>query len=219
MTSPTLTAYILVFTLIIYLIQDGRALMLCVFALFNTKKTRIKIFNDVLPSWDANQTWLVFTIAGLYGGFPIFFGQFMSQHYSFFFILLLLLILRGASIEFYIKSTKFKYCWLLLLSISSLLILACHIFLCALLIDHAHSSILALFVIAAFVLWFNSTQAYCFLFCLHHSSQLGHVLVLFLNSTILMNVLNISVWQSHLTSLIYLFGLAYLTSFIMLTML
>ena len=218
MTSPTLTAYMLVFTLIIYLIQDGRALMLCVFAAFNTKKNRIKIFNDVLPSWDANQTWLVFTIAGLYGGFPIFFGQFMSQHYSFFFILLLLLILRGASIEFYIKSTKFKYCWLLLLSISSLLILACHIFLCALLIDHAHSSILALFVIAAFVLWFNFTQAYCFLFCLHHSSQLGRVLVLFLNSTILMNVLNISVWQSHLTSLIYLFGLAYLTSFIMLTM-
>ena len=39
MASPTLTVYILIFTLLIYLIQDGRALMLCVFATFNTKKT------------------------------------------------------------------------------------------------------------------------------------------------------------------------------------
>ena len=46
--------------------------MLCVFAIVNTKKNRVKLFNDILPSWDANQTWLVFTIAGLYGGFPVF---------------------------------------------------------------------------------------------------------------------------------------------------
>lgn len=217
MDSPTLTVYILIVTLLIYLIQDGRALMLCVFAPFNTKKNRVKLFNDILPSWDANQTWLVFTIAGLYGGFPIFFGQLMSQQYSFFFVLLLLLILRGASIEFYIKSSKFKYFWLFSLSISSLLILACHIFLCTILISPFYFSIVPLFVIAAFILWFNFTQAYCFLFFLNHYSRLSLVLGLFLTSIILMNVFDVSVWQSHLTSLIFLFGVAFLISFLTLS--
>lgn len=215
MASPTLTVYILIFTLLMYLIQDGRALMLCVFATFSTKKKRVSIFNDILPGWDANQTWLVFTIAGLYGGFPIFFGQLMSQYYSFFFVLLLLLILRGASIEFYIKSSKFKYVWLLLLSTSSLLILACHIFLCTILISPSYLSTLLLFAIAAFILWFNFTQAWCFLFSLNHYSRLSLVLGLFLSSTILMNVLDISVWQSHLTT--WIFGVAFLISFLTLS--
>lgn len=217
MASPTLTLYILILTLLIYLIQDGRALMLCVFATFNTTKNRIKLFNDILPSWDANQTWLVFTIAGLYGGFPIFFGKLMSQHYSFFFVLLLLLILRGASIEFYIKSSKFKYFWLLWLSISSLLILGCHIFLCTILISPCYFSIVTLLSIAAFILWFNFTQAYCFLFFLNHYSRLSLVLSLLLTSTILINVFDVSVWQNHLTSLIFLFGIAFLISFLALS--
>ena len=214
MARPTLTVYILIFTLLIYLIQDGRALMLCVFAPFNTKQNRVNIFNDILPSWDANQTWLVFTIAALYGGFPIFFGQLMSQYYSFFFVLLLLLILRGASIEFYIKSSKFKYFWLFSLSISSLLILACHIFLCTILISPSYFSIALLFVIAAFILWFNFTQAYFFLFFHNHYSRLSLVFGLFLTSTILMNMLDVSVWQSHLIFLIFLFSVAFLISFL-----
>jgi len=217
MTSPTLTVYILIATLLIYLIQDGRALMLCLLAPFNTKKNRVKIFNDILPSWDANQTWLVFTIAGLYGGFPIFFGELMSQYYSFFFLLLLLLILRGASIEFYIKSSKFKYFWLLSLSISSLLILACHIFLCTILLGPSYFSTLPLFVTAAFILCFNFTQACCFLVRLNHYTRLCLVLSLFLSSTILLNVFDVSVWQSFLTSLIFLFRLTFLISFLTLS--
>jgi cytochrome bd-type quinol oxidase subunit 2 len=191
--------------------------MLCVFALCSTKKNRSTIVNDILPSWDANQTWLVFTIAGLYGGFPIFFGELMSQQYSFFFVLSLLLIVRGACIEFYIKSAKFKWFWLFSLSTSSLLILACHIFLCALLISPSCFSTVPLFVIAASILWFNFTQAYCFLFFLNQYSRLILVLGLFLISTVLMYVLDVSVWQSHLTSLIFLFGVALLISFLTLS--
>ena len=217
MDSPTLTGYILLSTLLIYLIQDGRALMLCVFAAFNTKKNRVNIFNDILPSWDANQTWLVFTIAGLYGGFPIFFGQLLSQNYSFFFVLFLLLILRGASIEFYIKSSKLKYFWLFSLSISSLLILACHIFLCIILIGPSCFSALSLFVIAAFLLWFNFTQACFFLFYLNHYCRSSLFLGLFFSSTIIMNLFDISVFQSHSTFLIVLFGVALLISFLTLS--
>ncbi len=84
MTSPVLTFYILIATFLIYLIQDGRALMLCCFAPFSKKNYHRQIFNDILPSWDANQTWLVFTIAGAYGAFPVFFGEIMSKYYTFF---------------------------------------------------------------------------------------------------------------------------------------
>jgi len=217
MSSPTLTIYILICTLLIYLIQDGRTLMLCVFSAFNTKQNRVNIFNDILPSWDANQTWLVFTIAGLYGGFPIYFGELMTQHYSFFLVLLLLLILRGASIEFYIKSTKFKYLWLFSLSMSSLMILACHIFLCTLLISPSYFSLDQLFVIAAFILWFNLTQADCFLFFLNYYSRLILAPGLFLTTTILLNLFDISVWQGNLTSLIFLFGVAFLIIFLTLS--
>ena len=104
MTSPILTFYILIATFLIYLIQDGRALMLCCFAPFCKKNYHIQIFNDILPSWDANQTWLVFTIAGAYGAFPVFFGEIMSKYYTFFLMMLMLFIIRGASIEFYIKT-------------------------------------------------------------------------------------------------------------------
>ena len=108
MNSPILTFYILITTFLIYLIQDGKALMLCGFAPFCEKKYHIQIFNDILPSWDANQTWLVSTIAGAYGAFPVFFGEIMSKYYTFFFMMLMLFIIRGASIEFYIKSSRFK---------------------------------------------------------------------------------------------------------------
>ncbi|MBX9703713.1 MAG: cytochrome d ubiquinol oxidase subunit II [Silvanigrellaceae bacterium] len=217
MSNPTITIHILLITFLIYLIQDGRTLMLCVFAPFNRKKHRVNIFNDTLPSWDANQTWLVFTIAGLYGGFPDFFGKLMSQYYSFFFILLLLFILRGSSIEFYIKSSKYKSWWLFALSISSVLLLACHIFLCTILLCSSYFSTLPLFVIAAFILWFNFTQAYCFLFGVNHFSRLSFVCGLLLTVTILLNVFEISIEGNHLTSFIFLFQLALLISFLMLS--
>jgi cytochrome bd-type quinol oxidase subunit 2 len=217
MSNPTITVYILLITFLIYLIQDGRTLMLCVFAPFNRKEHRVNIFNDILPSWDANQTWLVFTIAGLYGGFPDFFGKLMSQYYSFFFLMLLLFILRGASIEFYIKSSKFKSWWLFSLSISSLLLLACHIFLCTILLCSYHLSILPLYVIAAFILWFNFTQAYCFLFGVNHLSRLSFLCGLLLTFTILLNVFEISMNVEFLTSFIFLFRLALLISFLTLS--
>ena len=217
MSNPTITIYILLITFLIYLIQDGRTLMLCVFAPFNRKEYRINIFNDILPSWDANQTWLVFTIAVLYGGFPDFFGKLMSQYYSFFFIILLLFILRGASIEFYIKSSKYKSWWLFSLSISSILLLACHIFLCIILLCSSYLSTLPLFVIAAFILWFNFTQAYCFLFGVNHFIRLSFLCGLLLTVTILLNVFEISIGGNYVTSFIFLFRLALLISFLTLS--
>jgi cytochrome bd-type quinol oxidase subunit 2 len=211
MTSPILTIYVLLITFLVYLIQDGRALMLCCIAPFCQKKYHLKIFNDILPSWDANQTWLVFTIAGVYGGFPVFFGEIASQYYTFFLIMLVLFIIRGASIEFYIKSTKFKNICLFTLSFSSLLLLLSQAGLCTILLASKKTVFIALF---PFILWFNFTQACCFLFPIKHINRLCYVLGLLLSSQLLFMVLHVELWKTAFTSTIFIIRLTLLFSFL-----
>jgi hypothetical protein len=214
MNSPILTFYILITTFLIYLIQDGKALMLCGFAPFCEKKYHIQIFNDILPSWDANQTWLVFTIAGAYGAFPVFFGEIMSKYYTFFFMMLMLFIIRGASIEFYIKSSRFKNIWLYTLSFSSFLLLVCQVGLCTILLDSKTS---VFFALIPFILWFNFTQACCFLFPIKHINRLSYVLGLLLSSQLLFMMLDVSIWETLLTSSIFVIRLTLLVSFLALS--
>jgi len=211
MTSPILTFYILIATFLIYLIQDGRALMLCCFAPFSKKIYHIQIFNDIFPSWDANQTWLVFTIAGAYGAFPVFFGEIMSKYYTFFLMMLMLFIIRGASIEFYIKSSRFKNIWLYTLSFSSFLLLICQVGLCTIILDSKTSVFFALF---PFILWFHFTQACCFLFPIKHINRLSYVLGLLLSSQFLFMVLHVPIWETLLTSSIFVIRLTLLVSFL-----
>ena len=211
MTSPVLTFYILITTFLIYLIQDGRALMLCCLAPICKKKYHLQIFNDILPSWDANQTWFVFTIAGAYGAFPSFFGDLMSQYYSFFMILLMLFILRGASIEFYIKSTRYKRIWLYSLSISSCFLILCQVFLCTILVG-LKTSIFMAFI--PFILWFHFTQACCFLFPIKHLNRLTYVIGLLLSSQCLFMMLDVSIWKTELTSNIFIIRVILLISFL-----
>lgn len=211
MTSPILTFYILITTFLIYLIQDGRALMLCCFAPFCKKNYHLKIFNDILPSWDANQTWLVFTIAGAYGAFPVFFGDIMSKYYTFFFMMLMLFIIRGASIEFYIKSLKFKNIWLFALSISSFLLLVCQVGLCAILLD---SKVTVFFALFPFIFWFHFTKACCFLFPIRHINRLSYVAGLLLSSQFLFMILHVEIWKTAITSYIFVIRLTLLFSFL-----
>ena len=119
MSSPTITILILLLTFSVYLMRDGQAAMSCVFGPFCNNQQKEKIIKQLLPSWDANQTWLVFTLAGLYGGFPKLFGNFLSNYYEFFGGFLICLIVRGAAIEFYIKSDENKSAWLILLALAS----------------------------------------------------------------------------------------------------
>jgi hypothetical protein len=211
MSSPMLTLYILITTFLIYLIEDGRALMLCCLAPFCKKKYHLQIFNDILPSWDANQTWLVFTIAGIYGAFPLFFGHIMSQYYSFFLVMLLLFILRGASIEFYIKSSRFKTFWLYSLSACSCLLLLTQVYVCTIFLDFQTQIFLAL---TLFVIWFNFTQAACYLFPIRHANRLAYVIGLLISSQILFITLNVSIWREEVTSIIFMIRIALLISFL-----
>ncbi len=118
---PFIWLIILSITLLIYLINDGSALGMSLSIPWLPHRLQQKALNLLLPTWDANQTWLVFTLAGLYGGFPLGFSVVMNLLYLPLILLLLALICRGAAIEYAIKSHK-KY-WLLTLSLSSLIII------------------------------------------------------------------------------------------------
>lgn len=108
-------------TALIYVINDGSALGLSVFLPWANEVLQKKILSLLLPIWDANQTWLVFTLAGLYGGFSLGFSVIMTTLYLPMIILLILLICRGASIEYAMKSGK--KIWLYSLSLFSLAII------------------------------------------------------------------------------------------------
>ena len=123
MLYAKLCLFIIIITFTIYIWLDGKALALCSLLPFADKKQQIIIFNHILPAWDANQTWLVFTLAALYGAFSPFFGQILSGLYLWFISLLLLLILRGAAIELAMKEQHRPYIWYTALSISSVAIL------------------------------------------------------------------------------------------------
>lgn len=123
MFYSNLCIMIITCTFSIYILLDGKALALCLFTPFSYEKYRVRIFNALLPSWDANQTWLVFTMAALYGAFSAFFGQVLSHFYLCFIAMLLLLIVRGAAIEFSMKDRANRQLWYWMLSLSSMSIL------------------------------------------------------------------------------------------------
>jgi len=214
MTSPALTSLILLTTFLIYLIQDGRALMLCVCAPFCDRRKRALVFNDILPSWDANQTWLVFTIAGLYGAFPAFFGWVMSENYLFFLSMLLFFMLRGAAIEFYIKSTRYKQWWLIALAAFSLILIIFHVLLIKTLLNKLMPSKNITNGLASFIFFYYFTLAYCYLFKLTHLTRSCLVAGLFVTSAYLFSESNAVTWQSSFTAWVFTIRLTCLAVFI-----
>jgi cytochrome bd-type quinol oxidase subunit 2 len=184
--------------------------MLCCLAPY-CKNHRVKIFNDILPSWDANQTWLVFTIAGVYGAFPIYFGQLMSKYYSFFFLMLILFIVRGAAIEFYIKSYRLRSFWLQILSLSSGLLILSQVFLCTILLGANPKVFIALL---PFILWFHYTQACNYLFTIKHRNRIIYVLGIMLTSHFLFELQHVMIWGGLFTSSIFLIRMLLLLGFL-----
>ena len=112
---------ILSLTLFCYIVNDGKALGLGMIIPFVKQNQKNRSFDYLAPNWDLNQTWLVFTLAGLYAGFSKSFATIFSLLYLPFMLLLLALICRGASIEYCIKS-HFSLFWKNTLALSSVII-------------------------------------------------------------------------------------------------
>jgi cytochrome d ubiquinol oxidase subunit II len=219
MSSPTITILILLLSFSIYLIRDGQAAMSCVFAPFCKDHKREQIIKQLLPSWDANQTWLVFTLAGLYGGFPKLFGNLLSSHYEFFGVFLICLIVRGAAIEFYIKSNENKSAWLVLLSLASGLIILCHGMACCYVLSNGVITHDKAISTMGFIICFNLTAAYCYLFKVELWQRGGFVLSLIITSSILFNAFEVDVSTNAINIAILLIRIILVSAFLILALL
>ena len=72
---------IIAFGLLLYVILDGFALGIgIIFPFLNTEQKDIAT-SVLLPTWDGNQTWLVFSLACFYGMFPIAFAYIFPKIY------------------------------------------------------------------------------------------------------------------------------------------
>lgn len=214
MSSPNITMFILISTFAIYLIRDGSSAMSCVFAPFCHADKKEQIMTELLPTWDANQTWLVFTLAGLYGGFPILFGSLLSNYYEFFGSFLMCLIVRGSSVEFYIKSVNNKAFWLNLLAFSSGLLILCHSMACYYILSSEVINQYKILSIASFIVCFNFTGAYCHLFKVQLWQRSGLVLSLIITSSLIFKVFDVDVSANTLNLSILLFRISLLTVFL-----
>lgn len=219
MSSPTITILILLLTFSIYLIRDGQAAMSCVFAPFCNDHQKEKIIKQLLPSWDANQTWLVFTLAALYGGFPKLFGNLLSNYYEFFGGFLICLIFRGAAIEFYIKSNENKSAWLVLLALASGLILLCHGIACCYLLSSTEIVNDKAITMIGFILCFNFTATYCYFFRVNLWQRSGFILSLLITSNLLFWAFEVDVSASTINITILLIRVILVSAFLILALL
>ena len=96
---------IIAFGLFLYVVLDGFALGVGILFPFFDKEQRDIATSVLLPTWDGNQTWLVFSLASFYGMFPIAFSFVFPKIYMSATLLAVMLLLRGICFEFRLKSS------------------------------------------------------------------------------------------------------------------
>lgn len=117
---------IIAFTLLLYVVLDGFTLGIgMLFPWLNDHEKDLAI-SAILPTWDGNQTWLVFSLAAFYGMFPIAFAWLFPKIYLPAILLALMLLFRGICFEFRLKSKKGIKNWDRLFTFSSFVIALIH---------------------------------------------------------------------------------------------
>ncbi len=109
-----------------YVILDGFTLGIGIIFPLLSREDRDLAMNAVLPVWDGNQTWLVFSLAALYGMFPIAFATMLPKIYLPAICLALLLLFRGICFEFRLKSKRGIKFYDRLFALASILIALIH---------------------------------------------------------------------------------------------
>jgi cytochrome d ubiquinol oxidase subunit II len=96
---------IIAFGLLLYVVLNGFALGVGILFPFFNKEQRDIATSVLLPTWDGNQTWLVFSLACFYGMFPIAFAYIFPKIYMSATLLAVAILLRGICFEFRLKSS------------------------------------------------------------------------------------------------------------------
>jgi cytochrome d ubiquinol oxidase subunit II len=106
---PIAWACVIVFALTVYVLCDGLDLGVGVLLPFTSDEDeRARMIVSIAPIWDGNETWIVLTGVGLFGGFPVAFGTVLPALYIPLFAMLLALAFRGVAFEFRFQSPKPK---------------------------------------------------------------------------------------------------------------
>ena len=102
---PLVSAVIILFGVMMYVVMDGFDLGIGLLYPFFTDRTdRDVMMNTVAPVWDGNETWLVLGGAGLLAAFPLAYAVVLSAFYLPLILMLLGLIFRGVAFEFRFKA-------------------------------------------------------------------------------------------------------------------
>ena len=100
MPYPELWAFVVGFAVTMYVLLDGFDIGVGILLLgVGDARERDVAMNTVYPVWDGNETWIVLTGVGLYGGFPEAYATLLPALYVPFVAMLLAIVFRGVSLE------------------------------------------------------------------------------------------------------------------------
>lgn len=109
---PLIWAFIIAFSVFVYVVMDGFDLGLGIlFPLFPKKADRDVMMNSVAPVWDGNETWLVLGGGGLFAAFPLAYAVLMPALYTPMIAMLIGLVFRGVAFEFRWRSQRERNRW------------------------------------------------------------------------------------------------------------
>lgn len=109
---PYFWAYLIAFSILIYIIVDGYDLgVAMLFPFTKNEDERNQMIGAIAPFWDGNETWLVIVGACLFGAFPAVYAIFLSAFYIPVVLLLVGLIFRGVSFEYREQALKNRGLW------------------------------------------------------------------------------------------------------------
>lgn len=109
--------------ILMYVILDGFTQGVGILMPFaHNMHERNMMMSVILPTWDGNQTWLVFGTAALYGAFPAAFATLMPLIYLPIMTMVIAILFRGVAFEYRMKSTEKTHLWDRVIFISSFLV-------------------------------------------------------------------------------------------------
>lgn len=107
---PIIWFFLIGFALMLYVILDGYSLGIGIlFPFVNEQRQRGIMMTSAAPFWDANQTWLVLGVAGLYGAFPLVYATLFPAMYIPLIVMLMALFFRGMTFEFRFETSTRRW--------------------------------------------------------------------------------------------------------------
>jgi len=101
MTLDDLSAAVVAFSLLLYVMLDGTDLGVgIILPWFDDDDDRRRLVQSILPVWDANETWIVLTAGALLALFPAAYAQIFNAVYVPLFLMLFCLFARALALEY-----------------------------------------------------------------------------------------------------------------------